>query len=161
MAVHDIDLLNWYIESEAERVYSEARFSKFKGRGIPDVVFSLIRYKNGVTASIETNWNRPATWKYPLESRLHVSGTKGMAYIDVFDQGLKVYTDDEHLIPDTIHWPVTNNKILGALREELNHFIECIIFDRQPMVTGKDGIESLKVALAIMDPYEKGEVIQL
>ncbi len=117
MAVHDIDLLNWYIESEAERVYSEARFNSLKDKGVPDVVFSLVRYKNGVTASLETNWSRPATWKYQLESRLHVSGTKGVAFIDIFDQGLKVYTDEEQIIPDTVHWPVTNNRILGALKE--------------------------------------------
>lgn len=161
MAVHDIDLLNWYIESEAERVYAEARFNSLRDKGVPDVIFSLIRYKNGVTVSLETNWSRPATWKYPLESRLHVSGTKGVAYIDIFDQGLKVYTDDEQFTPDTIHWPVTNNRIIGALREEMNHFLECIIFDQQPMVTGKDGLDSLKVALAIIESYEKRKVIQL
>ncbi len=161
MAVHDIDLLNWYIESEAERVYSEACFNRLRDTGVPDVVFSLIRYKNGVTASLETNRSRPVTLKYPLESRLHVSGSKGVAYIDIFDQGLKVYTDQEQFIPDTIHWPVTNNRIFGALREELNHFLECIIYDQQPMVTGRDGIESLIVALAIIESYEKGKVIQL
>jgi len=161
MSVHDIDLLNWYVNSEVDRVYAESSVYRLDEKAIPCVVLALLRFKNGVTGSLETNWSRPLSWKYPLESRLHVSGTKGVVYVDVYDQGLKIFTETDLICPDTIHWPVTQNKLMGALREELTHFLECILLDKDPIVSGEDGIKSLQVALAITDSLETGTVIHL
>jgi len=161
MAVHDIDLINWYVNSDVERVYAEASMKVLADKGVPDVILAVMKFKNGVSASLEVNWCRPATWRYPLESRLHVSGTKGVIYIDIYDQGVNVFSENGHVCPDVIHWPVIHDRLVGDLREEINHFLECIIFDREPLVTGRDGISSLKIALAIMESLEKGEIIKV
>ena len=89
MSVHDIDLINWYIDSEVERVYAEATMKLFKDESAPDVILALMRYKDGATASLEVNWCRPVTWQYPLEAHLHVTGTRGTIYVDICDQGFK------------------------------------------------------------------------
>lgn len=159
MSVHDIDLINWYVNSEVERVYAEATVKMFKDKNVPDVILALMKFKNGVTASLEVNWCRPATWQYSLESRLHVSGTKGMVYVDIYDQGLNIFSENGHVCPDTIHWPITNNRLIGDLKEELHHFLECIILDKKPLVTADDGIKSLRIALAIMSSLKKGKVV--
>jgi len=163
MSVHDIDLMNWYVNSTVERVYAEATMKMFKDKGVPvpDIVLALMRFRNGVTASLEVNWCRPVAWQYPLESRLHVSGTKGVVYVDIYDQGLNIFSESGHVCPDMIHWPVTNNRLTGDLKEEVNHFLECIILDKEPLVTGEDGIESLRVALAIMNSLKTGDVVEL
>jgi len=161
MSVHDIDLINWYVNSEVERVYAVSSIKNLKDKGVPDVILALMTFKNGITASLEVNWSRPLTWQYGLESRLHVSGTDGVAYIDVYDQGLNIFSKSGHVCPDSIHWPVTNNRLVGNLNEELHHFLRCIIVDEEPLVTGMDGLNSLKIALAIMESLEKEDVIKL
>ncbi len=160
MSVHDIDLINWYVNSQVERVYAEATMKMFKDKGMPDVISALMRFKTGVTASLEVNWSRPMTWQYSLESRLHVSGTEGAVYVDVYDQGLNIFSETGHGCPDMIHWPIVHNRLIGDLKEELNHFIECIILDKKPLVTGEDGMNSLKVALAIIDSLRTGDIVK-
>jgi len=161
MSVHDIDLINWYVKAEVERVYAEAVMKIFKDKGMPDIISALMKHKNGVVASLEVNWSRPISWQYSLESRLHVSGTRGAVYVDVYDQGLNVFSERGHVCPDTIHWPIVHNRLIGDLKEELNHFIECIILDKEPLVTGEDGVNSLKVALAIINSLKTGNIVKL
>lgn len=161
MGVHDIDLIRWYVCDKAERVYAEATTKLFKEKRVPDIILALVRFRNGVTASLEVNWCRPISWQYPLESRLHVSGTKGVAYVDIYDQGLNIFSEEGHICPDMAHWPVTNEHLVGDLKEELNHFLECIIFDKEPLVTGQDGIESLRIALAIRESIEKRQIVEV
>jgi len=161
LSVHDIDLINWYVQNEVRRVYAEAAGKLFKDRDVPCVIHVLMGFKNGVTASLEVNWCRPTTWQYGLESRLHISGTAGVIYVDVYDQGLNMYSKNGHDCPDTIHWPIVHNRLQGTLKEELHHFLECVIKEKEPFVTGEDGITSLKIALAIMKSLKQKAIIQL
>lgn len=45
--------------------------------------------------------------------------------------------------------------------DEMEHFIDCIIEDKEPKVTGKHGQEALEVALAVLESFETGESILL
>jgi len=50
---------------------------------------------------------------------------------------------------------------VGVLKEEISSFIECIISDKEPLVTGEDGLEAVKLAIAICESAEKGIVITI
>jgi predicted dehydrogenase len=158
-AIHDLDLINWYVGDDVYRVYAESLSKLLRDKAVPDSIFALMKFKGGAIASLEVNWCRPASWQYQVESHLHVSGTKGVLYVDIYDQGLNIFSEDGHICPDTVHWPVVNNRVVGNLREEINHFLECIIFDREPLVTGLDGIKSLRVALAIIDSLKTESIV--
>ncbi len=43
--------------------------------------------------------------------------------------------------------------------DQMEHFIDCIINDRDPKVTAKHGQESLKVALAVLESFETGKTV--
>jgi predicted dehydrogenase len=51
-------------------------------------------------------------------------------------------------MPDTRHWPILDNKIVGAVKLEVEHFMDCVLHDKSPHVTGEDGRRSLEVMLA-------------
>ena len=44
---------------------------------------------------------------------------------------------------------------------ENRHFIECIEKDKEPKVTGKDGLEVLKISNAILESHKTGQVIKI
>lgn len=43
--------------------------------------------------------------------------------------------------------------------DQMEHFIDCIINDKEPKVTAKHGQESLKVALAVLESFETGKTV--
>jgi predicted dehydrogenase len=51
-------------------------------------------------------------------------------------------------MPDTRHWPILDNNIVGAVKLEVEHFMDCVLHDKSPRVTGADGRRSLEVMLA-------------
>lgn len=45
--------------------------------------------------------------------------------------------------------------------DQMEHFIDCIINDREPEVTAKHGQKSLKVALAVLESFETGKTVKI
>jgi predicted dehydrogenase len=41
-----------------------------------------------------------------------------------------------------------HNKLVGAAKLEIEHFFECVLEDKKPLVTGEDGRRSIEVMLA-------------
>ena len=48
---------------------------------------------------------------------------------------------------------------IDALQAEVNHFVDCVINNTAPMVTGADGMAALEVALAVSNRYRSPEPV--
>ena len=64
-------------------------------------------------------------------------------------------------MPDTRHWPILDNKIVGSVKLEVEHFFDCVLNDKTPLVTGEDGRRSLEVMLAAEKSIAEGKKINL
>lgn len=161
MGVHDIDMLLWYTDNEVSQVYGMAS-SKLLGNGIPDVIVATLRFQNGAVATLETNWILPPEFKAPLESCIEVFGKNGMVIVKSLDQGVRYCLRHKgYEFPDALHWPEIYGRVEGDLKRELEHFIHCIRTGEQPLVTARDGLESLRVALAIIESIKEDKVVHL
>jgi UDP-N-acetylglucosamine 3-dehydrogenase len=47
------------------------------------------------------------------------------------------------------------------LKAELQHFIDCIVEKKKPIVTGQDGVQALEVATAALQSSSENRAIQL
>jgi predicted dehydrogenase len=54
-----------------------------------------------------------------------------------------------------------HGKLVGAAKLEMEHFYECILKDRQPLVTGDDGRRSLEVLVAAERSIAEGRIVTL
>ncbi|MFQ6063082.1 MAG: Gfo/Idh/MocA family oxidoreductase, partial [Methanosarcinales archaeon] len=77
----------------------------------------------------------------------------GVAYLDYINQTLELYNDKGMLKP--------NIEYKEPLRQELEHFIEVVYKDKQPLVTGEDGIHALQVAICAIESYKYGRNIEV
>ena len=85
------------------------------------------------------------------------------------DTQQQAYTPEQEVIPppieaqlpDTRHWPTMNGKLVGAAKLEVEHFFDCILENKQPLVTGEDGRRSLEVMLAAEQSIAKGGIVML
>jgi predicted dehydrogenase len=159
-AVHDIDLILWYSESDVIRVYAEGS-SKLLGDDGPDAMQATLTLANGAVGSITTNWIVPDKKPTTFEQETEICGTKGVIKIDVENQELQINATDGTTYPDTTFYPTVDGHIAGAFRREIQHFVNCIRADKMPIISGSDGVATLKVALAIRESYKKHEIITL
>ena len=144
---HDIDALHWYTGSYIDEVYALAGNYRCPDarEEFPDFYDNVImtcRMKNGTQGLVDGAQGV----LYGYDSRVEILGTRGIIMVGK-NQNYSVLT----CTPDGIRTPFVKswqNLFLDAYRGEDSHFVECILEDREPQVTGRDGLEAVKVVNA-------------
>ncbi|OYT53106.1 MAG: oxidoreductase [Candidatus Altiarchaeales archaeon ex4484_2] len=145
LGVHDIDVMSYIYN---EQVLSAHAYAGSITHKFEDYASILLGFNNGNAGTIQTNWLTPHKVR-----KLTITGTKGIAYVDYIKQKVKFFTDQGfQLIRLEKREPLSN---------EIEHFIDCIINDKKPMVGGREGRHALQVALAAVESYKTKKVIPL
>lgn len=147
IGVHDIDILNYLLERKPDKVF--ARSGKAISKNRDDYADILLKY-DGANAFIQVNWITPVKIR-----NLAVTGTKGYAELNYITQELVLYRSNYRVIddfsdvikfgtPEIVKIDLDKSE---PLKVELNSFVNCIKNDKEPVVSGEDGINALEVAL--------------
>lgn len=130
VATHDIDIIRYFIGSEYTSVFARStRYKNVKG----DAAIILMGFGD-VSASIEVNWYTP----HRIRS-LTVTGTEGIAYLDYIKQELEIYSTERNMTPK-----IDKDE---PLKLELEHFLDCIITNREPLTNGFEALKALEIAI--------------
>ncbi|HHY46645.1 MAG TPA: Gfo/Idh/MocA family oxidoreductase, partial [Firmicutes bacterium] len=157
---HDFDTVRWLSGSEFSRVYAEAgAFArpdiKNEYPGFFDSALVSIRLTDGKMAVIDGTC--PSNYGY--DARTEVLGTHGVLMIGQFEeQSVVISRKDGTLRPTTPSW---RNRFKDAYREEMAHFVRCIIDGTNPDVTGLDGKKALEGVLAANRSLKEGRPVCL
>lgn len=158
IAVHDIDQMLWYHPAAIRSVYGRA----LKGRvwdefETYDCAWLTIEFEDGALGIHEVGWclpeewagwSKPTSWGGFGDVRMNVLGTDGVLNLNFTPMDLYACDHDGWKLPDTRHWPAMNNRLVGAAKLEMEHFFECVLEDKQPLVSGEDGRRSIEVMIA-------------
>ena len=154
-APHDISVMLMLMEEEPVKVdaFGEAILNK----DIYDVTITTLEFKDGIKGHIFVSWLHPFK-----EQKLVVVGSKSMAvFDDISKEKLFIY-------PHRIEW--RNGKIPVAhkaeyhtveveqkepLKEEMRHFVECVLERKTPRTDGEEGLRVLKVLSLCQQALEK------
>ncbi len=162
IGVHDLDQLMWMAGSPIEQVYAESRGMLVKQEvGVDDTMLSLIRFQSGVIAQMNHTWACPVHREARLQSRLDIVGTTGQINVDVWNQGLKIYSQDAIRFPDVSYGPTVHGERLGNMRLQLEHFLQCILRDEKPLVGVEEGLAGVRAALALEESIRTGKPVYL
>lgn len=159
--IHDIDYINWYMQSEPIKVFAKGRSVLLKEYGMQDVIYAIVEYENGAIACLEACWVLPENSPTTIDDQLEVVGTKGVAYVDPSDKGVRFITDQRVQYPDSRHWYYTNGEVSGALAEELMSFIRNIENNTKSIITPKEAYDSLRVVDAIERSLAEGKEVDV
>lgn len=137
---HDWDCVRWLMNSNYERVHVEVANFKGKERGVDvenyyDNSLVNIKFESGGLGSISC----VCPCDYGYDARVEIIGTKGIMQIgELKGQAIVVCTDrDQGLItPIYRTWP---QRFEWGYIREMEHFIDCIQKDSQPIVGGEEG----------------------
>ena len=152
---HDIDLVTWLFDSRIVSVSASARRGLLTGMGIdtPDAMVIHATFENGAFATFESAWVNSTAFPTQVDSYLSVVAENGTLHLDRQKEGLLVATRDTTTYPGV----GINNWVHGAPRgsypSAIEHFVDCIISDRQPLAT----IESARDVTSVLDAAHRAE----
>jgi UDP-N-acetylglucosamine 3-dehydrogenase len=160
-AVHDIDLMNWYVGSKAKSVYGMARNAN---QNVPnyDVGWVNIKYENAALAVAESCWCMPEGSPFMIDARMEIIGTKGIVYLNAPSTSLVIDDGKKRQVFETVYWPLVHGERSGAIHAELQYFADCIFKGVKPnMVPLEDSYHVVRICLAALESAKTGEVIYL
>jgi len=144
-AIHDIDVMRYILEDDVIRVY--AKVGKLKHR-FEDYAEALLHFNKGGTGFIDSNWLTPKKIR-----NLIVTGSEATASLD--------YLNQQITIESSKFVKKVRKKWKEPLKLELDHFVEFVLDNKEPCVTGLDGIKAIQICESIIKSGASGKVINL
>jgi predicted dehydrogenase len=151
LGVHDYDVMRWLAGSEVERVTAESKWGLLRTQGFPveDAHCALLRFASGVLGIAELNWILPRGFPAGGDHRLDVVGSAGSLSIATLETGLRRADGHRAVQVDTASAPSVQGHPGGMFYFELRHFVDCVRRRATPVVTPRDAVAALRVALAV------------
>ena len=154
MGCHAIEFFRWMLGRPAiKSVYAQmgthVHGSKTRGE---DNAILILEFANGVTAVAEESWTKLGG----MDDRAEVHGSKGVAYADLLHgNAIETYsaTGYDYAVEkagSTVGWSFTIYEEIWnyGFVQEMDHFVECVKEDKQPIVTGEDAKAVMEVLFA-------------
>lgn len=155
-AIHGIDRLRWLLDSEVTTVTAQTRRYSPTAE-VEDGVMALLTFANGATATLTAN--APPYWAQPGHWETQINGSAGMVRVRTRQWA--------ELSNNQVATRLETHTAASRLGEHYNfirqaqEFVTAIRQDREPWITGQDGLRALELCLAIYRSAETGRVIQL
>ncbi|MFQ5649393.1 MAG: inositol 2-dehydrogenase [bacterium] len=159
MTVHDFDMARFLMQSEVAEVYAvgEALVDP-KVRDFNDIDTAIItlEFENGAIGTIDNS--RQAVYGY--DQRVEVFGSKGMVRADnATPDDLELLTE-AGVVSSKPHYFFLE-RYRDAYVAEVQAFVDAILADTEPPVTGVDGMAPLKIGLAARKSYQEKRAVRL
>ena len=153
--VHVIDLLRWFWGTEVVEVYAEIGDNLLHPElGIDDVGLLSFKLANGIYGTLDTSWSRPPSSMIWGDVKIEILGEKGWLQVDAYSQNVVVSSNK---VGQTRLQGWGSNADLGLIRDFTNMIRE----EREPFITGYDGLKSMEVALKAYESARTGQVVSL
>jgi myo-inositol 2-dehydrogenase/D-chiro-inositol 1-dehydrogenase len=159
MSIHDFDMARHLVESEIKEVFTRAQVfvdEKIGEAGDYDTAITLLSFENGAIGTVDNC--RKAVYGY--DQRVEVFGSEGMV-------GTENNTPDRHfyLNPEGVHSALPLHffmqRYTASYVNEMKEFIQAVVMGKDFSVTGADGLQSMRVALAAKKSAQEQRTVRL
>ncbi len=145
LAIHDADIMRQLFGEEPETVYATAGNIMHSFEDYANIV---LRFPGNRSAFIETNWLTPHKIR-----RLILTGSEGLITVEFITQEVTVEDDEGRYQPFL--------EPREPLTLELESFVEAILEDKPPAVSGEDGLKALRICEAALESARIGKPVRL
>lgn len=159
MAIHDIDLARWYLNSEVKSIfalggcYKHKEFALYKDA---DNATAIVQFNNGAMGLFYVG--RTCTHGYHIETE--IVGTDGSVRIGAIPEKNNVTIFNENGVSRECMGGFLERFEMAYLKET-QEFVDCIIEKRKPAVSAFDGTQSTRIAYAAKESFEQNKIVIL
>jgi myo-inositol 2-dehydrogenase / D-chiro-inositol 1-dehydrogenase len=143
---HDFDVIRWLSKSEVRKVYADGEILIYQKElgpaGIPDHVVVTLTLEGGAMAHVDSS----AYAVYGYDVQAEVLGTKGAAFVRIGEKNATTILDEggHHG-----QYPSSYVERFGqAYHDEVEDFASCILENRPPKVSARDGKAAIEIGFA-------------
>ena len=154
LATHDVDIMRYLTNANVERVYAETQ--RRLHNACEDLLLGILRFSNDVIGVLDVNWLTPTKVR-----ELSVTGEKGMFLVNYLTQDIYFYENDYsstswdalRSMTGVSEGTMTRLKVQKAepLRLEYEDVLQALRDNRQPTVTGEDGLATLRIIYQLLE----------
>ncbi|MFZ4451515.1 Gfo/Idh/MocA family protein [Salibacterium aidingense] len=157
LGVHKADLLRWLLGEEFSEIAGFIENNAKKEITVDDNAVCILRSESGVIGTMAASW----AYQSEEDNSTVIYGERGTMHLE---------EDPEHSL--VIQY-ANGNKVkyeLGriASNEEggqtgsyvIDHFVDCVLYDREPLIDGEEGKRSLEVILAAIDAENRSTLLK-
>ena len=151
LMIHDIDIILALIDSDIKRIDASGTSVLTQGT---DIANARLTFTNGCVANVTAS---RISMKMERKMRLF----RPCSYISVDFQDkilIKHQTGDKEMFPGIPEIVSEESKFENgdALLEEIKHFVDCILTNKNPLVSGEAGRRALETAIEISQLIKQG-----
>jgi myo-inositol 2-dehydrogenase/D-chiro-inositol 1-dehydrogenase len=167
MGCHAFQWFRWMLNNaKAVSVYASMSTVLHKGRTKgEDNSIVIIEFENGVTAVAENSWAKHGG----MDDKSEVYGLGGVVYADLFMGNSAIsyskngYGYAMEKADTTVGWSFTvfEEAFNQGYPHELQHFVDCVRNNKEPLVTGEDGRVVMELLYAAYASAGQGKKIML
>ncbi len=155
-SVHLADLMRWFTGSEAKQVYTEIGKNVNRRIKVEDNFLTTLTFTNGVIGHIDGSWTHASGYPTWGDVTLEIQGTKGTLFLDAFRQN--IYFVGMKPPSDKLSWRYYG---CDADKEMVMGFVDGVKNHREPVASGDDGLQGLRITLASYASARKGKPVKL
>ncbi len=165
LAPHDLDVMRFVSGDEPTRIYAETQQEIHTDH--EDLLTALIHFEGGLTGMLEINWLTPTKVR-----DVTVLGERGMFRVDSLTKDLFFYENAQaggemwsalEMLKGVsegrmVRYPLQRYEPLKA---ELEAFAAAVLDDEPVPVSGQDGLQALRLALALVESGKTHQVVEI
>jgi myo-inositol 2-dehydrogenase/D-chiro-inositol 1-dehydrogenase len=159
MTIHDFDMARYLIGSEVEEIYAAAGVMvdpEIGKAGDVDTAVITLCFENGAIGTIDNS--RRAIYGY--DQRVEVFGSGGAVSVDNNYPNTAVVSDGQRIQRD-LPFNFFLDRYVESYIVEVKEFIECVVKDTPPPVTGIDGRIPVVMGYAAGKSYAEHRPVRL
>jgi len=146
---HDIDLVLSYVNSTPVRVFGMERKTDPSLEN-PDIFWGLVEFENGCIVALENLWVLPTSSRY-VDAVMEVAMVNEVVHVKYPGDSVWIDRKDGYIFPDPSLNEKINGEWSGALKNQIEYFVKCVVNKRKPtVVTMDDALRGITIAQALI-----------
>ncbi|MCX8131809.1 MAG: Gfo/Idh/MocA family oxidoreductase [Clostridia bacterium] len=161
LGVHKADLIRWLIDDEIEEVKAfvgtvDKRNEKGSLIEVDDNAVCILKSKKGIIGTLTASWT-------------YYGGEDNSTILHCSNGTMKIYDNPEYPITVT---KKSGEKVfykVGKIQTNesqsksgiIDMFINCILVNKAPEISGEEGLKALKIIIACMESAERGITVKI